>query len=375
LKRVYNFIRGIYKKILPKSVRQKIWPVKTFIAAKIRVIFEYIYEMLTFLFIRNAVRVSFVNFWILLEKDNWFLPPIKSYLKAHGKSCKTVKHFKADIQFFSVYGSIDKLIRSKTKYKIFFTSENINENTVLEGCKQYERNCIDHVDLSMGYDYIDNKNYIRLPFWLLGFFTPLDTKDIIRKKLTEFNIVYKKTKFCALLARHDQLYNMRTDIFNLASKIGRVDCPSMLLHNDESLHTEFNDNKYLYLRQYYFNICPENSNSPGYVTEKLFEALYSGCIPVYNGGGGGREGGGPEPGIINPGCFLWFEPGAENGDLITEMRKLYTNEEYYASFKKRPVFLDTAVDKIYYMLQQYAVRIAKITESLIQMREESCVKR
>jgi predicted PolB exonuclease-like 3'-5' exonuclease len=140
----------------------------------------------------------------------------------------------------------------------------------------------------MGFDYMDNSNYICLPLWLLYFFTPLDTKDTIQRKLSEFNTVYKKTKFCALLARHDRLYNLRTNIYNLASKIGHVDCPGKLLHNDESLYKEFNNDKRLYLRQYYFNICPENSNSPGYVTEKLFEALYSGCIPIYNGGGGGR---------------------------------------------------------------------------------------
>jgi hypothetical protein len=208
----------------------------------------------------------------------------------------------------------------------------------------------------MGFDYMDGKNYIRIPLWLLYFFTPIDTKDMIQKKLSEFSTVYKKTKFCALIAGHDALYNMRTDIFNLASKIARVDCPGKLLHNDDTLHNEFNNNKCLYLRQYYFNICPENSNSPGYVTEKLFEALYGGCIPVYNGGGGGD----PEHGIINPGCFLWYEPDTDNSGLIAEMRKLYTNEGVYESFKKRPIFLDTAVDKIHYMLQQYTSGLNEI---------------
>jgi hypothetical protein len=243
--------------------------------------------MIYFPFTGNCIRVSFENFFPIDEEENWFLIPLKSYLKAHGKSCKAVKYFKIDIQFFSVFGSIDKLLRSKAKHRIFFTGENVNKNTVSVrlGYNQYEGNCVDHVDLSMGYDYIDNKNYTRLPLWLLYFFTPLDTKDIIQKKLAEFNIVYKKTKFCALLAGYDPA-DVRANIFKLVSKIGRVDCPGKLLHNDESLHTDFNNNKCLYLRQYYFNICPENSNSLGYVTEKLFEALYSGCIPVYNGGGG-----------------------------------------------------------------------------------------
>lgn len=37
------------------------------------------------------------------------------------------------------------------------------------------------------------------------------------------------------------------------------------------------------LRQYKFAICYENAVFPGYVTEKIFDALFAGCIPVYLG--------------------------------------------------------------------------------------------
>ncbi|MDR2343300.1 MAG: hypothetical protein LBD86_02065 [Spirochaetaceae bacterium] len=69
---------------------------------------------------------------------------------------------------------------------------------------------------------------------------------------------------------------------------------------------------------------------------------------------------------MNPGCFLCFEAGTDNADLITRTRKPYTNEEYYASFKKCPMFLDTAVDKIHCMLQPYVDRINEIAEKLIR---------
>jgi hypothetical protein len=323
--------------------------------------------MIVFPFTQDAVRVSFVNFWPSLDmNDNWFLPPIKSYLVTCGKSFRSVKYFRIDIQFFSVFGSVDKLIKSTAKSKVFFTGENVSEISICNEHKQYKGNCVDYTDLSIGFDYQTNKNYIRLPLWFLHFFTSLDTKDTIRKKLAEFSVTYKKTKFCALIASHDFLKNIRTDIFNLMSKVSSVDCPGKLLHNDDILHFQFNDNKLLYLRDYCFNICPENSNSPGYVTEKLFEALYSGCIPIYHGGGGKD----PESGIVNPDCFLWFEPGADNSALLAEVQKLYTNREYYDSFKKRPVFLDTAVDRIHYMLQQYTTRITEIAENCCRSRPQ-----
>jgi hypothetical protein len=37
------------------------------------------------------------------------------------------------------------------------------------------------------------------------------------------------------------------------------------------------------LRQYKFAICYENAVFPGYITEKIFDALFAGCIPIYLG--------------------------------------------------------------------------------------------
>jgi hypothetical protein len=37
------------------------------------------------------------------------------------------------------------------------------------------------------------------------------------------------------------------------------------------------------LRQYRFSICYENAIFPGYVTEKIFDCLFAGCVPVYLG--------------------------------------------------------------------------------------------
>lgn len=43
------------------------------------------------------------------------------------------------------------------------------------------------------------------------------------------------------------------------------------------------DDKIRTLRQYKFVFCFENSIFPGYVTEKIFDVMFAGCVPVYNG--------------------------------------------------------------------------------------------
>lgn len=37
------------------------------------------------------------------------------------------------------------------------------------------------------------------------------------------------------------------------------------------------------LKAYYFNICLENTNTKNYITEKIWEAIFHGCVPVYYG--------------------------------------------------------------------------------------------
>lgn len=36
-------------------------------------------------------------------------------------------------------------------------------------------------------------------------------------------------------------------------------------------------------RDYYFALCIENYSMPGYITEKIFDAFFAGCIPIYFG--------------------------------------------------------------------------------------------
>jgi len=291
----------------------------------------------------KSTRIAFTNF-----KDvpyDFFLFVID---KLFSDKYYIVKFLKPHINFFSVFGKKNKIEKSKAACKIFFTGE--NNNFFRNG--EYKGNCIDSVNLSFGFDYMDSENYFRFPLWLLYYFHPNNTKDDIRKILNSFNKKYKKDKFCSLVASHDK-NNIRNKMYNFISKIDHVDCPGSLLHNDDSLHTIFSNDKEIYLQQYKFNICPENSNSPGYVTEKIFQSLYSGCIPIYYGWS--KD---PEPDILNPNIILWYDNlDSENSYLYNEILKLNSNAMLYKDFMNQQVFCDTAVDKIFFMLDQFQTKI------------------
>jgi hypothetical protein len=320
-----------------------------------------ILESVSLIFDKSSLRIAFINFNGM--PLNEFMTPLYNYFNKK-KNIRLVRYHTPHILFFSVFGDKKNIVKMNSQHKIFFTGENVNTKQYF----QYKGNCTDFVSLSMGFDFYPHKvdiasvamndNYIRFPLWLLYFFSSFDSKDIIKSKLDSFKINYKKSKFCTLVASHDDT-GIRTPLYELVSKVAPVDCPGRFLHNDNSLAELFSDNKAKYLQQYKFNICPENSISPGYVTEKIFQALYSGCIPIYTGWS--KD---PEPDIINPNIILWYDLTSDNTELLNEISKLYSNERLYEAFMNQNFFLDTAVDAIYNFLQAFVSRIQNIASAI-----------
>ncbi|MEJ7663699.1 MAG: glycosyltransferase family 10 [Hymenobacter sp.] len=83
------------------------------------------------------------------------------------------------------------------------------------------------------------------------------------------------------------------------------------------------------IRSYRFVVCYENTSTPGYISEKLFDCLFAGCVPVYLG----------EPNIrrfIPEDCFVdrkAFATDAELADFLKQMT--YTQYENYVEAMRR----------------------------------------
>jgi hypothetical protein len=129
-----------------------------------------------------------------------------------------------------------------------------------------------------------------------------------------------RSRFCALVSGNrgpnDPGAQRRTRLVESLNAIASVDCAGKLLHNTDELKTLFNDDKGEFLKQYKFYICPENASVEGYVTEKAFHAIGSGCIPIYWGACGN-----PEPDVLNRGAILFWNPDDDNSTLLRDLLK------------------------------------------------------
>jgi len=278
---------------------------------------------------------------------------------------ETVKHYKPDIVISTTFGKRENITSIETKHKIFWSGEDLSSTASSKVYQPYNDYLLNDAELSLCMsNTINSANYLRLPYWIFYFFMPYDTRDDIRSKLSEFAQNNNRQKFCSLITRHDRK-NTRTGIYNALSKIEKIDCPGLLFNNDDTLENEYHNNKRLYLKQYKFNICPENALSEGYVTEKLWEALYCGCIPIYACGNTQN----PEPGIINPEIFIGFDPQNIDNATVSEIKLLNENEKLIHSWWEKPIFCDTAVDKIYEILQKYNEKMSSIAEKIISEKQ------
>lgn len=264
------------------------------------------------------------------------------------------------ISIFSVNGDRISIRLNRSDFKIFHTIENVH--VPFSKWQKYEDLLLEEksINLSLGFDLINHDKYLRFPYWIMTTFHPEDDFSSIKHKceiLNSHNIhLNSRNKFCSFICRKDY-FGDREKIYNQISTVGRVDCDGEFLHNNDNLKVKFNDNKLEFLKSYKFNLCPENTNYEGYVTEKIFDAIYSGCIPIYWGSGNN-----PEPEILNQSAILFFNNEGDNSSLLTELNKLNHNPSLYKKFSEQNRLNDNAPELIY----NYYVRLENKLREIVQ---------
>lgn len=266
--------------------------------------------------------------------------------------------YKPSLILTSLFGSFWLLKTILLLYKqpsVFFSGENINSLKKYRDYRSYLHNL---PSLALGFDYDQKKNYKRFPLWLLYIFPApfvanASVADIQKRlKQMEQQSFLPKKEFAAMIASHAGYCSTRkldggssmvsrALITQQIKNISFVHCPGKLLHNDDSLQEKFKDDKKEYLKQFQFNICSENSSTPGYVTEKLFESFEAGAIPIYWGDEN------PEPTILNHERVLFWRNGPDNTEVIDHVTSLYLSKAERQKFFTVPIFKNTAATEIY----------------------------
>ncbi|WP_299395086.1 glycosyltransferase family 10 [uncultured Gelidibacter sp.] len=266
------------------------------------------------------------------------------------------------INVISVFGE-KKIVYLLKGIKIFICGENL---TPMVSAYPKYLNYADHygnkVDLALGFNDENNMpaNYMRHPLWLHYFIPPESTLESLKKLIDEYNSLgnrktINRNGFAVHISRHDR-NGIREEIIEAMNGIDTVCCAGTFMNNSSELKEKYKDDKVEFLKKFKFNICPENSNTEGYVTEKLFHAIMSGCIPVYWGSNNL-----PEPNLINPNAVLFYERDNKE-KLIKRVKELMESKTAYEDFLKIPPFQEHAAEIIWEQLSKLRIRMEEIIE-------------
>lgn len=210
------------------------------------------------------LKVGFVDFWPGFQPENCRL---FSKLKRRF-NCEVSEN--PDLLFCGPFiGNLNYLRYNCPK--ILISGENLE--------KRFHNIRVPDYDLAFLCHHPKHKNAYYIPYTLT------------EKKFERLQT--SKTKFACYVVGNSQSGDgtgPRTKLFleilaRAAQENLQVDSAGSHLNNTGSKAPRSEDDRCsvdpLWLSQYKFNICGENSYTPGYFTEKIYQAHLAGCIPVY----------------------------------------------------------------------------------------------
>lgn len=293
-------------------------------------------------------QVLFYNWCNVWPQDFWLVDFIEKRGLLEGKP-------KVKIALYSIFAPDWLTMFDNADCRIFVARENLHKPSMQHWSHQFIED--KRFQLSLGFDEIDHPQYLRHPFWCMwDVFDPTDNYEDIKRKIDYMNSPdnksYDDRRFCSFLCSHGD--SLRERIYTDLSVIGKVDCDGRAYHNNDTLKTIHKDNKLEYLKDYRFNLTPENTNQEGYCTEKLVEAISAGCIPIYDGCNNN-----PEPDVFNKDAIIFINLRQDNSKAINLIEELNSDKGKYLDFASQRRFVDGAAERIwdYYETLENKLRI------------------
>jgi hypothetical protein len=269
------------------------------------------------------MKISYNGFWPGIDpQSNWFSHMFRDYYNDPTIEF-SLNHTDSDIVISSVFSPPVET----NALKIFFTGESH---------KTYHEDN----DIFLGFEET-NVQYgrFRLPLWYL--YINWWNKDLDG---AGYSLTQKSSKirenFCSIIIGNP--VQNRIDVARKLSEISPVHGYGAVFGN------QYSGDKVELLKNYTFNIAFENVIQSGYVTEKLFEALLAGCIPIYWGS--------HEADLdFNPKRFIRYNESLN--DIYVKIKKIAKSKQAKIEIVSEPMFdILPSLDNLYEFFDKKGLR-------------------
>ncbi len=197
--------------------------------------------------------------------DNWFI----NFFKYCSDQFEDTDDYQINIYtVFAFHPNSNPCINNKT-INFFF----IGENTSIYYSNGH---MYDKMDTILTF-FHDTPKSLRFPLWLIYWdFYSDGLFQIPEKTMTD-------KRHACIIVSHDK-NGYRNMVCNNIIPFMEIDSNFSGVRHTRVVNVPYGiSEKREFMKKYDYNICLENSIRDGYVTEKIFESLYSGCIPIYAG--------------------------------------------------------------------------------------------
>jgi hypothetical protein len=265
---------------------------------------------------KPRLSVAFCDFWSGFDQhDNFFT----RMLGTRFDLCNTVP---PELVIYNDYGHHHRLYSCK---RIHFTGESIEPEYAW-------------CDASWSSLKLNDPRHLRVPYY--AFHGP--PEPLLRGPEFAASVLSESRKFCCFVVgkHYGAKTQRRVDLFQHLHARRAVDSGGAFLNNIGRRLGPNPGDKLDFLRGYRFNICYENGAFPGYTTEKLYDALAAGCIPIYWG----------DPDVaqeFNPKAFINSSDFPDEAALIDHILAVADNPARQAEYLEQPPFVNNIPPKIY----------------------------
>jgi len=279
---------------------------------------------------------------------------------------------KPDVLIIGPYGEKWKVI-DKNLPKIYFSAENW-KNPEDPSIKLYLTSSRE-----------EDNTHLRIPTWATFIDWFSNSKEFPKQSdenpiriplhfvMTPHPIPFtERTDFCGFVVSNP-ICNFRNQAFILLNGYKKVNSGGTLFNNiGGQLYLKYpgggsgDISKYEFFKKHKFTISFENSQAPGYITEKVLHSKIAGCVPIYWGDADTQS-------DFVPYSFINVSTATDPYQVINIIKKIELNPDFCSKIASTPLLDEERKNKILTIISNMATKIIKIAskDKLLSQKSKS----
>lgn len=210
--------------------------------------------------VKPLLRIDFTDFGCINKADNWFT-------RVLSRDFTIEINDRPDLLIFQEGGHLNRLYTCR---KLFWTGESLLPDW-------------NRTDYALTCHYLDHPRNLRFPYYVWGSEAVAD--DLVKKEGEADVLLKTKSKFCSAVISNanKRRTSERVEFFKKLHARMEITSGGRFMNNIGGQLPMGGRPKREFNQPFKFHLCYENKEVPGYTTEKIADAMWARCVPIYWG--------------------------------------------------------------------------------------------